>query len=297
MNARRLGLIGLAGITLGGSIVMTRVGLRELPVFSLITLRMTLASVAFGIGLVVLRPPIPSGARMWVDIVVVGIVNTALPLTAFTLALQFMSSGVIALFVALIPLSTGLMAHLGLAEEKLSLQKLGGLLLAFGGVLVLLITGTSGLRTPLDVRGPLLSVGGVLLSSFATVYIRRQLGRVDVLSLTAFQTFVAALVLIPVGLAMNRIDLANLSTTGWVVVAYTGLVGSVLAFLLFFQLIREFGATSAAETTYLTPPVSGLLGVLLLDELISSELILGAALILLGVYLAERAPARAPAPA
>lgn len=282
--------MGLAGVTLGGSVVASRVGLREMPVFTLIALRLTLAAGAFAIILAILRPPLPVGARMWMDITLVGLLNTALPLTAFTLALQYMSSGVIALFLALIPLSTGLMAHVGLAQEKLTLQKLGGLVLAFSGVLVLLLTGTSGLPTVLDPRGPVLSLSAVVLSSFATVYARRQLGQANVITLTAVQTFVAALVLVPLGLYLARTDLTAVGTTGWLAVAYTGLVGSVIAFLAFFQLIREFGATSAAETTYLTPPVSGLLGVLLLDELISRALVFGAALILLGVFLAERVP-------
>jgi len=290
---RRLGLMGLAGVTLGGSVVVSRVGLGEMPVFTLIALRLTLAAGAFAIILAILRPPLPVGRRMWTDIALVGVLNTALPLTAFTLALQYMSSGVIALFLALIPLATGLMAHVGLAQERLTLQKLAGLALAFCGVVVLLLTGTSGLPTVLDARGPVLALAAILLSSFATVYTRRQLGQADVLSLTAFQTFVAALVLVPLGLFLARTELSTISLTGWLAVAYTGLVGSVLAFLVFFQLIREFGATSAAETTYLTPPVSGLLGVLLLNEVISGTLVLGAILIMLGVYVAERQPAAA----
>ena len=288
MNTRRLGLMGLAGVTLGGSVVISRVGLGEMPAFTLIALRLTLAAGAFAVILAVLRPPLPTGTRMWTDIALIGVINTALPLTAFTLALQYMSSGVIALFLALIPLTTGLMAHVGLTQEKLTLQKLAGLALAFCGVVVLLLTGTSGLPTVLDLRGPVLALSAVLLSSFATVYARRQLGQANVISLTAFQTFVAALVLVPLGLFLARTDLTTVSPTGWLAVAYTGLVGSVLAFLAFFQLIREFGATSAAETTYLTPPVSGLLGVLLLDEVISGTLVFGATLILLGVYVAER---------
>ena len=288
MNMRRLGLMALAGVTLGGSVVISRVGLGEMPAFTLIALRMTLAAGAFAIILTVLRPPLPAGTRLWTDIALVGVINTALPLTSFTLALQYMSSGVIALFLALIPLSTGLMAHVGLAHEKLTLQKLGGLALAFCGVVVLLLTGTSGLPTVLDARGPVLALTAVLLSSFGTVYARRQLGQANVISVTAFQTFAAALVLVPLGLLVARTDLATISRTGWLAVAYTGLVGSVLAFLAFFQLIREFGATSAAETTYLTPPVAGLLGVLLLDEVISGTLVFGAILIMLGVYVAER---------
>jgi drug/metabolite transporter (DMT)-like permease len=286
--------MGLAGATLGGSVVMTRVGLGEMPAFGFIALRMSLATLAFAIGLAVFRPPPPEGRRMWVDIALIGVLNTAVPLTLFTLSLQYMSSGVVALFVALVPLSTGLMAHLSLPQERLSRRRLGGLLLAFAGVGVLLLTGTTGLPTRMDPRGPALGLSGVLLSSFATVYARRHLQRAPVVTLTAIQTFVAAVILIPAGLLTSPIDLRAISPTGWTAVAFTGLIGSGLAFLLFFQLIREFGATTASESTYLAPPIAGALGVLLLDEVVSPALLSGAMLILVGVYLSEGGPGQEP---
>ena len=230
----------------------------------------------------------------------IGLISTALPLLVFTLSLQYMSSGVLTVFVALIPMFTGLMAHLLLTQEKLNTAKLAGLLVAFGGVVVLLVSGTTGLSTgagALDVRGPVLALSGVLIGSFGTVYTRRQVRHVNVVSLSAGQTLVAALVLAPLGLGVGAPSLPTISRQAWIAVGYTGLIGSFLAFLIIFQLIRQFGATSSALVTYIMPLVAGLFGALLLDEVITLPLAIGAVLILLGVLLAERAAAPSPAPA
>ena len=300
MKSRRLGLIALAGAALGGSVVMTRFGLREIPAYTLIALRMIVATGAFAVAIAVLRPPLPRGRRTFIDIGVIGLISTAVPLLVFTLSLQYMSSGVLTLFIALIPMFTGLMAHGLLTQEKLTPAKLTGLLVAFGGVVVLLVSGTSGLSAgsgALDIRGPALALTGVLIGSFATVYTRRQVSHVNVVSLSAGQTVVAAIVLAPLGFAVGRPSFATISSEAWLAVGYTGLIGSFLAFLIIFQLIRQFGATSSAVVTYLMPLVAGLFGALLLDEVITLPLAIGAVLILLGVVLAERTPLPRPAPA
>lgn len=299
MIQNRLTLISFAGMALGGSVVMTRFGLREIPAFTLIALRLLLATAAFALALAVLRPPLPRGTRTLADIALIGLINTALPLIAFTLALQYLSSGVLTLFIALVPMVTGLMAHVWLAQERLTAAKLGGLAIAFGGVVFLLLTGTNGLsatQSALDIRGPALCLIGVVLGSFAAVYTRRQLRHVHVVSLSAGQTGVAALVLAPLGLILSRPNLGSISGQGWLSVGYTGLIGSFFAFMLIFQLIRQFGATSSAVVTYLMPPVSGLLGALLLNEVVTLPLAVGAIVILLGVYVSERAAPARPAP-
>ena len=300
MNPKRLGLVSLAGLALSGSVVMTRLGLQELPAFTLIALRLLVATAAFAIAIAVLRPPLPRGARTMLDVALIGLISTALPLIAFTLALQYMSSGVLTLFIALFPLVTGLMAHLLLAQEKLTAAKLGGLGVAFGGVLYLLLTGTSGLsssRVVLDIRGPLLSLTGVVIGSFATVYTRRQLTHVNVVSVSAGQTVVAAAFVAPLALASAPLKLTTISGVGWLAVGYTGLIGSFIAFMLIFQLIREYGATSSAVVTYLMPPMSGVLGAVILKEVITLPLVIGAILIFLGVFFAERGAPPRPIPA
>lgn len=284
-------MILLAGLALGSSVVMTRLGIGEIPPLAFITLRLGLAALIFLVALVVLQREIPHHPRIWLDIALVGIGNTGLGLVAFTLALQFISSGVLTIFLALIPLFTGLLAHFWLAQEKLNWVKLAGLVLAFFGVMLLLATRTTGLpdtESAVDLRGQLLALGGVVVSAVAIVYTRRRLQNTDVFVLTAGQMIAGLLFVLPLAFSFNTLQLSGISWRGWLAVAYNGIVGSFIGFLLLFEMIKRFGATVAALPGYVVPFVSILLGTMLLREIFTLHLGAGALLILLGVFWASR---------
>jgi drug/metabolite transporter (DMT)-like permease len=290
-SAQRLGLIGLAGVALGSSVVMTRMGVSEIPPLSLVTLRLALATLAFAVLLLGLRRRLPRQPRQWLDIAVVGVANSGIPLLFFTIAVQFISSSVLTLFITLSPLLTGVMAHAWLAHEKLSPTKLGGLLVALAGVVVLISTGTTGLAAGaagLDLRGPLLALAGVVVGSAGAVYTRLRLRQVDVLVVTAGQMLAGLLFVLPFALALSSLSLAAVGARGWTAVAYSGLVGSFTGFLLLFYLIKRFGATIASLATYLMPVVAASLGAVILGEVITLPLVAAAGLILAGVVVVNR---------
>lgn len=102
----------------------------------------------------------------------------------------------------------------------------------------------------------------------------------------------AFLAVLPFALLFNSQDLAEITWRGWIGATYNGIIGSFVAFLIFFTLIKWFGATSASLSGYLNPPVSISLGAIMLGEQISPFLLPGASLTLLGVFTASRPPAR-----
>ena len=286
----RIGMVLVTGTALGSSVVMTRLGVHEIPPLPLVALRLSVATVAFLAVLVLLKRRFPRDRRTLLDIGLVG-VTQGLPLLAFTIALQFISSGVLTMFLALIPLFTGLMAHVWLNQERLGFAKAGGLAVAFGGVLLLVATRTTGLTagaSGADVRGYGLALAGALVIAASVVYTRRRLRHVDVVVLTAGQFLAACLVVVPIALLVGSVNLAAVSWTGWMAVAYTGMVGSFSAFFLMFTLNRRYGATTSVLPTYLTPAVSAVLGAVLLGEVITPPFLAAAGMILAGVLLAIR---------
>ncbi len=95
MDTERLGFVVLAGLALGSSAVLSRFGLQDIAPLSLVALRLGVATVAFLLTLRVLRPGFPRHPRPLLDIAIVGLTTMAIPLSAFTLALQFVSSAVL----------------------------------------------------------------------------------------------------------------------------------------------------------------------------------------------------------
>jgi drug/metabolite transporter (DMT)-like permease len=287
----RNGMILLAGLAFGSSVVMSRIGLNEIPPLWLVVLRLATATACFAVVLAVLRRSPPHALREWCDIAIIGICNVGAPLVAFTLSLQFISSGVLTIFLALIPLFTGLLAHYWLSQEKLSRYKLAGLTLSLAGVIFLLATRTTGIQANsegIDLRGFILALTGTLSTAFAAVYTRHHLKAVDVVTLTAGQMAAGAVVVTPFALLLSDVNFAAISWRGWLAVVYCGIIGSCVAFLLMFSLIKRFGATSGALPGYVVPVVSIALGALLLDEVVSGSLLVGAGVTLAGVFLANR---------
>jgi drug/metabolite transporter (DMT)-like permease len=286
----QIALILISGSAFGSSVVMSRFGLMEIPPLALVTMRLCLSSLVFAGVMALQRRRLPHNPRVWVDIGLVALGNVLLSMVSFTLALQYISSGVLTIILALIPLFTGLMAHVWLSQEKLNIMKLAGLGIAFLGVVVLLSTRTTGLSEApaTGFQGYFLAFFGVIISSAAVVYARRRLKEIDIVVFTGGQMAMSLLVLIPFALAFTDIQLSSISWRGWIAVGYNGLVGSFLGHLVYFKMVKNYGATAASLSSYVIPVVSTGLGAMFLGELITLPLGIGALLVLVGVIWAER---------
>lgn len=94
--------------------------------------------------------------------------------------------------------------------------------------------------------------------------------------------------LLPMGIEdAARLNWSGVGWIGWVGLAYTVLVSSVFAYLIFFWALRHMTASRLAVFTYVEPPLAMLLAVIFLGEKLTSTLLAGGALILAGVYITE----------
>jgi drug/metabolite transporter (DMT)-like permease len=203
----------------------------------------------------------------------------------FTFALQYISSGVLAVMIALYPLITAILAHQFLEHEKLTAKRIAGLALAFSGSLVIILTGTTGLGGASDLRGHLLSLLGVIMSAIGAIYMRRHLTNEDAAVVTAGQVAFSVPLLIPFIVLGPAIHLAEMTGKAWFAVVYAGVIGSFIGYMILFLLIKRYGATIGALPGYLMPIAATLLGALVLGEIITLPLILGALMVLIGVVL------------
>ncbi len=281
-------MLGSAFAT-GSAVVITRMGIAEMSSWMFVALRMLLASAMVVALLAVWRRPVALRGARWLEMGAVGVVNAALPIVASTLALEYVSSTILSLLFALMPLFTSLLAHVALADERMSALKLVGLGVSLGGVSVLLLTGSTGIvEVAFDWRGYALGLIGMLGVAVSNVYIRRRFAREDVWTLTAAQQVAASVVVVALTVIMGQWSLAQLSATTGALVAYVALMNSLVSFLLFMYLNQRFGATAAALPAYLIPLVTAVLGAALLDEVVTPPMLAGAALIVGGLVLVNR---------
>jgi drug/metabolite transporter (DMT)-like permease len=281
----------LAGL-FGTNLVASRFGVDQFHPTNFVALRLSLASVGYlGVYVVSLGGrKWPTDPWVWRHGILLGLFDTALPMSFVMLSLTYQSSGLTAILLATGPAVTVLLAHFFLSDERLTPRKVAGVGLAFAGALLLTLLGESGLAgihraSPV---GYLLVMAAVFLASTMTIYARRFMRACDTFDIAAVRMLTATAAVMPLSILVIGFDFSAVTWQGYLALAYSAVAGTFLAFLLVFHIIKRFGATSAAMTSYVIPIVAAIGGVLVLGETITPGMVGGMALIISGVIVLNR---------
>jgi drug/metabolite transporter (DMT)-like permease len=291
MTIQALPYIVVLGFLFGSGLLATRFSVGQFEPVTFIGLRLALAGLAHGaIYALSRRRRWPTDRRLWRHAGVLGILGTALPMTAVATALKFQSGGMTAVLITVNPALTVLLAHFFLADEPLNRCKGLGVALALGGAALLALRGESGLPgvsadNPLAYVLVLVAMGA---ASIMDIYARRNMRHLDAFDVASVRMFVAALFLMPLSALFAGIDLRAVDALGYLALGYAAVIGTFAGFVLAFYNIKRFGATAAAMTAYVIPIVTGLGGVLVLGETFTAMMLAGFAVILLGILLIQR---------
>ena len=276
----------LLALLWGATFMFVKVGLEALS-----PLQVAFGRVAFGAAflvpvLLVMRDRLPRGWRVWGHLAVVALLFNSLPTTLIAAAETEISSIAAGIWNATTPLLTLVIALAMLPEERLSRERAAGMGVGFAGVVVLLgpWAGIAGGA----LLGNLAIFGAAASYGVAFAYTRRYLaGRSESLvSLSTAQLLMATaqlLVVLPLGGAPP--DALPLDVVLSIVTM--GALGTGLAYILNYQVIRAVGATIASTVTYVVPVVSTVLGIVVLGEALAWNQPLGAAIVIAGVLVAQ----------
>lgn len=280
MTAAEWGLLIVLSVLWGGSFFFTGVALRELPPFTVVVLRVGGAAAILFLVLAVTGHRMPGSLRIWVAFIGMGLLNNMLPFCLIVWGQTRIASGLAAILNATTPLWTVLVAHFLTADEKMSGNKLAGVLAGLTGVAVMigpsLLSEIGG-----EAWAQLAVVGAALSYAFAGIYGRRfkRMGVAPMVTATG-QVTVSAVLLLPVVLLVDRpwtLPLPGAATIGAVI--GTAALSTALAYVIYFRLLSSAGATNLALVTFLIPVSAILLGALALHERLDPRHVAGMALI------------------
>jgi drug/metabolite transporter (DMT)-like permease len=253
-------------------------------------LQITWGRVFFGASAVVLvlviqRGRLPAFGPIWGHVAIVGLTTNVIPFSLFGWAELRVSSVLAGLFNAATPLFTALFALLIVPSERLSRQRLVGLVVGFGGVMLVMGVwrGVSG-----DFAGSLACLGATVCYGIGVPWTRRFLsGRPEGgMSIIAAQLICSTVMMTVLCLVFARhFAEVTLSAVGSVVLL--GVLATGLAFVWSFRVIALAGSVVGASVTYATPLVSTFLGIVVLDEAVTWNQPVGAAVVLLGAALVQ----------
>lgn len=279
----------LLGALWGASFLFMRVASPEFGPVALIAMRVSVAAMFLSVPVLV-RHELPLVVRHWKQLAILGGLNSAVPFTLFAYATLSMTAGDAAVLNATAPLFGGLIGYVWF-REVLSLQKVFGLVIGFGGVVILVWGKLSGVTsvTPL-----IAGLSAAILYGLAAHFSKRSLKNVPPLVVSTGSLFAASLMLLP--LAVMSWPATMPSVKSWFCVAALGLGCTAIAYLLYFRLLRNVGTSKAMTVAYLIPVFGIMWGFLLLNESVTLATWIGGATVIAGTTLVNL-PQQSTAPA
>jgi len=206
----------------------------------------------------------------------------------FTIGLSHTTSDHSAMILAVGPIIILLFAHLA-KLESLTVAKILGMAIAFTGVTILATEHGLDFRHSQTLAGDLYTLFGT--TSFAVyVVLAKKVARLyDPISMNTVNLAASSLLLLPVTIHQAvRLNWESVPWAGWVGLFYMAAISSVAAYTLLYWVLRHMEASRVAAVNYLQPLAALLVAWAFLGELPTRHILGGGALILVGVYLAER---------
>jgi O-acetylserine/cysteine efflux transporter len=284
---RRVAILAFALLVLfwGSAYGAVKIGLEYAPPVLFAGTRMLLCGVAMVLAALVWG----GGANVrdgWPVYLLLAFLNVVLFYGLQTFAILYMPSGAAAVVIFLQPILVGFLSYLMLGEP-LSAAKVVGLFLGFSGVVVVSAGSLSGasLGTPLGVA---FGVASAVSWALGTVYFKRYEERLSMLWAVGGPFLLGGICLTALGLVLEPVSEISWTGTYLASLLYASLVGTALAWLLWFGLVRAGEASRVSAYVFLVPLVAVLLGALFLGETVGPLLLVGAALVVSGIYLVNR---------
>lgn len=272
----------------GSTWLFIKLGLADLPPLTFAGVRFVIACAILFLIIRARGISLPANRRDWLLLAVTGVLSFTLNYGLVFWGEQYISSGLAALLQATTPAFGLLFAHLHLPGERMTWAKIIGVVLGVCGVGVvfsnqLAIAGGEALA------GSVALVLSSVFAAYSNVLVKARGRNLEPAILAAGQMFFGLIPLLLIGIPLEG-NPFRLRWTPLAIVSlfYLAVVGSVIAFVLYYWLIRHMDVTKTMLISLVTPVVAVVLGMTVLHEKLDWRTVAGGAMIMSGIALARR---------
>ena len=283
MKARLVWLL-LCGIW-GSTWLFIKLGLEALPPITFAGIRFVISCSIILVVIRIRNISLPGRSRDWLLLLITGVMSFSLNYGLVFWGEQYISSGLAALLQATLPAFGLVIAHIHLPGERMTWVKTVGVVLGIVGVAVvfsnqLAIAGGKALA------GCVALVLSAFFAAYSNVLVKAYGKNLEPAILAAGQMFFGLIPLMVIGLLLEGNPLAfRWTPMALVSLLYLAVVGSVIAFLLYYWLVHNMDVTKSMMIALVTPVVAVVLGMVVLGEELSWRTIVGGLMIMAGIGL------------
>lgn len=283
MKARLVWLI-LCGIW-GSTWLFIKIGLNDLPPLSFAAIRFVIAAAILWVIVLFRRLRVPRSGKELLLLAGTGVLGFTVNYGLIFWGEQYISSGLAALLQSTIPAFGLLFAHLHLPAERMTPAKVLGVVLGVLGVGVIF-------SNQLSLAGPRAFAGSVAIvisaagAAYSNVLIKSYGGKIEPTIIAATQMSFGLIPILLIGLIWEGNPL-NFRWTGMAMVSllYLAIIGSVIAFILYYWLVQHMDVTKSMLIALVTPVTAVVLGMIVLGEQMDWRTVAGGVLVLSGIAL------------
>jgi drug/metabolite transporter (DMT)-like permease len=286
MPLRNWIMLAVLGAIWGGSFLFAKVAVAEIPPFVLVFFRVAIACavlllVLWRRGMLARLEP-----KLALPFLVMGLLNNAVPFSLLFLGQTVIGAGLASILNATTPVFTVIVASILVKQEALRPNRVAGVVLGVAGVAVMLSSSLSGFAED-PVWAQLCCLGAAISYACAATFARRFKELPPQVAATG-QLIGSSALMLPVALlSAGSWSLADPGPTAWLNVLALGVLATALAYLIYFQLLAEAGATNASLVTLLVPASALFFGWLILGENLSGLQLGGFAILLVGLIVLD----------
>jgi drug/metabolite transporter (DMT)-like permease len=268
--------------------MFVKLGVAAVPPATLVATRLVIGAVILVSVIRAWGYTFPRIGRAWLPYVAIGVVGNCMPFWFITWGQKTIDSALAGILMAIMPLSTLVLAHFLVAGEQMTRNRAAGFVLGFLGIVVLMgpaaLAGLGG--SPVEILAQLSVLAGALCYAFNGVLIRVLL-KGEVMVASAAIIAVAALVSVPIALVVDQPWRLAPSATAVGILTWIGIGPTAIATLVHLKLIASAGPTFMSLINYCIPVVAVFIGVTALGEEPGANAYSGLALILAGIALSQ----------
>lgn len=285
-NAINYILLLLLAAMWGPSFLFLKIVVREIPPITVACIRSIVGAFILFTLVKFLKHRFPKDRSVYFHFIWIGFFATAFPFTLITWGELYIESAMAAILNGTVPLFTIILAHFASKDDKITFPKLLGLIIGFGGLLILLYPSIN-----LNAENNLLGILAVVLASMSyaigLIYAKSKMKGQDQFVAPTLQLSASAFMLIPFSIFVDKPweFLGQISMDVFLSIAFLCVFGSALAYILYYKILEKAGPAFLSSVTYIMPVFGVVLGAIFLNEKLSVISYFGAALIIIGIAI------------